>query len=138
MGLFITKKPTSVTSTTTALKLADTYTAGEALTANDAVYIKTADGKAYKAQADGATNESEAYGIAQTTVTQDDDIAITFLGLQDGFSSLSIGNFYFLSETAGALTTTAPTTAGSTVVRIGRAESDDRLSIKPQIIGVRS
>jgi len=119
-------------------KLAETYTAGEDIAGNDAVYIDESTGKVFKADAGPSTpvNQSEAFGIAQADALAEADVVVTFLGLQDGFSGLTIGKFLFLSESPGLLTDTAPILDDSVVVRIGRADKTDRIMVKPEIIAV--
>lgn len=64
-----------------------------------------------KAQADSAAN-AEVVGIV-STVTSSNIFVLTMAGYVSGLSSLTAGTTYFLStSSAGALTTTAPSTAG--------------------------
>jgi hypothetical protein len=51
-----------------------------------------------------------------------------------GFTGLTAGATQYLSETAGALTATAPTTSGAQVVRIGHAISTTELFYSPQFM----
>lgn len=51
-----------------------------------------------------------------------------------GLSGLTIGTEYFLSETAGAITDTAPTTSGAIIQRIGKALSATTLLLRLQVI----
>ena len=121
-------------------KLAEVYIAGEDIAGNDAVYIDETTGKVFKADAGPSTpvNQSEAFGIAQAAALSGANVTVTFLGLQDGFSGLTIGKFLFLSESPGLLTDTAPTAAGSVLVRVGRADKATRLMVSPEILVVRS
>lgn len=93
-------------------------TSGEALTTNDAVYISTADGKAYKCDADDLTKMDFA-GFVVEGVAINNDVYIKVNGIMDGFSSLTTGDTYFVSGTAGAVTNTSP--ANVTVVGIARS-----------------
>ncbi len=113
------------------------YTAGEALTAGDIVYMKS-DGKVYKAQADGTAAEQELYGVAKTSVSADETVSTSLAGIEDSFAGLTTGTVYYLSETAGEITSTAPTTSGSVVVRLGVAETSTSINVRPQIIAIRS
>lgn len=83
-------------------------TAGEALTANDAVYISSADNKAYKTDADD-TAKIAFVGFAVETVSLGATINIRVDGLMGGFSGLTTGAIYYLSTTNGAITATKPT-----------------------------
>lgn len=99
-------------------------TAGEALSARDAVYISTADGKAYKCDADDVTKIGFV-GFAQEAAALNAAVNIINSGVATGFSGLTIGAQYFVSATAGAITTTKPTNykivgtaVSATVIRI--------------------
>jgi hypothetical protein len=87
---------------------ATTVVAGEALTANDAVYILASDGKAYKCDADD-TSKINFVGFVNETVSSGANVNIIHSGQMSGFSSLTIGSTYYLSGTAGAITSTPPT-----------------------------
>lgn len=82
--------------------------AGEALSARDAVYIDTADGKAYKCDADDTSKIGfvgfavEAYSLGATANIVND-------GIMGGFSGLTINAIYYISGTSGAITSTKPT-----------------------------
>jgi len=82
--------------------------AGENLTANDAVYINTSDGKAYKTDATDLT-KMDFIGFAQSTTAIGGTVVIVHQGQMTGLSGLTIGARYYLSGTAGAITATAPT-----------------------------
>jgi hypothetical protein len=85
-------------------------TAGEALSARDAVYISSSDGKAYKCDADD-TSKINFVGFAQETASSGASVIIRLQGIMTGFSALTIGAPYYLSGTAGAITATTPTNA---------------------------
>ena len=55
------------------------------------------------------------------------------LGLVSGLSGLTAGSVYWLSETAGAITTTAPTTASAGVRKVGVAVSTTALMFNPSM-----
>lgn len=93
-------------------------TAGEALSARDAVYISTSDGKAYKCDADDAT-KIEFAGFAQEAAALNAAVNVV-RDLMTGFSALTRGPYY-LSATAGAVTATPPSSGH--VVQVGRAVS---------------
>lgn len=106
-------------------------TAGEALSARDACYISTSNGKVYKCDADDET-KIEFVGFAQEAATTNGAVNLVHNGHLGGFSSLTIGAAYYLSGTAGAITETAPSTA----IRAGIATSATTIKIshKKQII----
>jgi len=87
-----------------------TLVAGEALSARDALYISSSDGKAYKCDADD-TSKINFVGFAQETTSSGADVIIRLQGVMTGFSGLTIGAHYYLSGTAGEITATAPTNA---------------------------
>lgn len=108
------------------LNIVRSETAGEALDASStpiAVYKDTTDGKVYKTDANDSTGgHRRFYGFiadAQNLST-DDTCYVRTQGIVAGFSGLTSGQFLYLSETAGAITHTAPS---STVIRVGIAIS---------------
>lgn len=88
-----------------------TVVAGEALSARDALYIDAADGKAYKCDADVLT-KMNFVGFAQEAASISANVNVVNHGIMGGFSSLTINAPYYISGTAGAITTTAPANVG--------------------------
>lgn len=83
-------------------------TAGETLAIGDVVCIKASDGKAYKADANDS-NLRPAVGIISKGGSASGSVEITAIGILAGQTAVSAGNRLYLSETAGAITTTSPT-----------------------------
>lgn len=103
-------------------------TSGEALTANDIVYFKESDQKWYKADADlTATFDQLQLGLAKSTVAINTGLSVAISGPVAGFTGLTAGSKYYLSNTAGAITTTA----GTNSVFIGWALSATKLLFNP-------
>lgn len=98
--------------------------AGENLTANNAVYIKASDGKAYKTDATDTT-KIDFVGFAQSTVTTGNSVTIT-VGETFTLSGLTANSLYYLSGTPGAITVTAP----ANVKIVGKALSTTILEIQ--------
>lgn len=84
-----------------------TVVAGEGLAQNDAVYIKASDGKAYKCDADDSTKIGFV-GFAQEAALIGANVVIVLDGLHNTFSGLTPASTYYLSGTAGLITTTPP------------------------------
>jgi hypothetical protein len=79
------------------------FAVGDVIRHNGAIYVK--------AQANSDTN-AEVYGIV-SAVAGPDDFTIQMGGLVTGLTGLTAGTVYYLSgATAGALTSTEPTTVG--------------------------
>jgi len=85
-------------------------TAGETLATGDTVCIKGSDGKAYKADANSSSLRP-AVGMIGKGGAANTTVEVIPLGVLAGQTAISPGARLFLSETAGALTTTAPTNA---------------------------
>lgn len=83
-------------------------TCGETLTEGQMVAIKDADGYAWKADADVATLRP-AVGIIGKGCTAGTKGEIVVFGIVSGWTSLAEGSPGYLSETAGAVTQSAPT-----------------------------
>lgn len=103
-------------------------TAGEALSARDACYISTADGKAYKCDADDLT-KIDFVGFAQEAAALNASVNLLISGLAGGFT-LTRNEDYFLSSVAGEITTTPPALA----VKVGKAISTSVLRILPAAV----
>jgi len=113
------------------------------LTTGMALYVKS-DGSVDKASASSATTKrvlglvkdgsiaAAAQGLVQTdgVLTLSDWTAVT------GFAQLTAGAMYFLSATAGQLTTTPPTTAGQYVCSVGMALNQTDFEIDTDRMGV--
>jgi len=81
-------------------------------------------GKIHKAKANDATLVNYV-GMVKKTVNAGDVAKVKFCGVIDGFSGLTIGATYYLSNTAGEI----QSTPGSTSVKIGRAVSATKILI---------
>lgn len=85
-------------------------TAGENLTAGNIVYFKESDQKWWKADADlTATFDQLKLGVALATVSADASVSIGISGPIAQFSGLTLGSRYYLSNTAGGVSTSAGT-----------------------------
>lgn len=109
-------------------------TAGEALSARDACYISSADGKAYKCDADDEA-KCDFEGFAGAAASLNAAVNIVGLGkMMTGFSGLTTGSMYYLSSTAGAITSTAPAIA----VPVGKAVSTTVIAMQSRpVVAVR-
>lgn len=101
----------------------------EDVTDGAALFMRSSDGKVGLAQADGTADEALVVGFADSAVTSGNTVKVIVTGLKT-LSSLDAGDIYFLSATAGAITPTAPSTAGHFVTRVGEAATTDDFSIQ--------
>ena len=85
-------------------------TAGATLATGDVVCIAGSDGYAYKADANDS-DKRPAIGVIRKGAASGSKVEIIFVGALSGQTAASPGARLFLSETAGAMTTTAPTNA---------------------------
>lgn len=116
-----------------------TYTgnAGENLSAGDYVYIN-ASGNVLKADASASNASKAAVGFVLAAVTNGSPATVYLEGNNDAHTGLTVGASYFLSaSTAGAPTTTIPTTAGHVVQYLGRAISSTTIAFDPDIQAIR-
>ena len=108
------------------------YTAGETITADDAVYLKASDGKVYKADADADESLNNFIGIALEGGNADDTIMVQTEGLVTGLSGLTAGSFYYVSSVAGGLSAT------ESKIKIGLAISTTTLLLTKGAGGLSS
>lgn len=113
---------------------ADTKTlaASENLAAGDLVNVWDDSGTAKARKADASSNAKQAHGFVLSSVTSGNNATVYMEGTITGLTSLTLGGNYFLSATAGGITTTAPSTAGYIVQQVGVAVSATELSFEPQ------
>ncbi len=118
--------------------------AGGNVTMGNAVYTDSG-GEVQAAKADAAAT-SDAIGIvvavnepAETTAGNDDAVTVCTFGPVAGFTSLTPGAIYYVSDaTAGAIVTPGTTGAGKWLKSIGYAESATVLFVTPGIAPARS
>lgn len=101
--------------------------AGEALSAGDACYIKTSDGKVYKSTGAAANAAAVVDGFALSDCPIGEALSLYWgVNLRYG-AGLSPGSFAYLDTTAGGLSDAA-TTGGT--VPIGRVIDATRIYVK--------
>lgn len=120
------------------------YDAGGSLTVGNAVYV-AADGDVEAADANLAAS-AQAIGVVVavkdttglTTASAGDAVSVVTFGPVAGFSSLNEESLQYISETAGAITETAPSGAGTWSHIIGYAEQSTVLFVMPGISAATS
>ena len=105
--------------------------AGENLVAGDVCYLNS-DGKYWKADASSESTSSTDIVMSLGTISADSQGKFLVYGTYET-SGLTTGDIYYISETSGQFTNTAPTTSTSIVRIIGYAYSDTKLLFKPDI-----
>jgi len=106
-------------------------TAGEALTAGDAVYINTTDSKIYKAENDDTREKATVMGFVNADAALDAEIPVVVRGkVTTASTSLSVGSQYFLDAALGAITVTAPSVSGDFSAVVGQAVSTTEIDVQ--------
>jgi hypothetical protein len=100
--------------------------AGENLSAGDMVYFNGS-GQVMKADADSLGKAAQGY--VNVAVTAAANATVFFDDANTGLTGLTPGAKYYLSATAGEVTTTAPTTPGHIAQEVGFATSATNLKI---------
>lgn len=78
--------------------------AGEAITAGQPCYLKSSDGKYYKADANDATLENRTVlGISANSASTNQQLNLFIRGTYVAGATLVAGQYYFLSATAGGI-----------------------------------
>lgn len=119
-----------------------TFVAGEAITAGDVVRLSTTTaGEVLIADASSLSTCESIVGIADQTVSSSSTVRVQVAGRRlaaGSFVSADRGKRVFLSETAGQVTTTAPTTTNSVVFLIGNLidDSTGEIFMSPQLVAV--
>lgn len=131
-----------ITITTTEVgPTSDTITSlvqiGEAVTAGDFLYLKTADSKYWLATNTTGTEEASVAGMALNNGTADDYVPIAVYGtVRPGNTSLTLAEVYVLSA-SGAMSPAADGTTGDycTPVLVTTSASEGKLLFKSQTGG---
>lgn len=119
-----TMMPTGVTADTL------TMTASETLAAGDFINIHNSSGAKVR-KADASTTGKEAHGFVLAGISSAASGTVYFEGSNTQVTGQTPGPV-FLSATAGLATSTAPSTAGQTVQRIGFATSSTSINFQSQ------
>jgi hypothetical protein len=110
-------------------------TLGETVSLNDVVYFKTSDQRWWKADADlSATFSGVKLGICKTAGIAGGSTTIAISGPVSGFSLLTPGSTYYLSNTAGGISTSV----GTTTVSVGIALSASVILLDPWFTTIAS
>lgn len=117
-----TMMPTGVGADTASI------TTSENLAAGDFVNIHYSSGQKAR-KADATTSGKEAHGFVLASTTSGQSATVYFEGSNTALSSLT-GSVYYLSTTAGTATTTAPSSSGNVVQRLGFATSSTTINFQ--------
>lgn len=115
--------------------------AGATITAGQAVYLDTSDGKWKLADADAATAAERGgadIGIALNGASDGQPIDVQVKGLITIGATLTAGAGYYLSDTPGGICLVADVTGGDYIVLLGLANSTSELALDVQYSGVAS
>lgn len=102
----------------------------EAVSDGDALYMRTSDGQVGLAQADGTADEALVVGFADDDAASGATVKVLVAGLLDGQTGIDAGDIYYLSTTAGEISTTPPSSAGHFVTRVGEGATTTEFSIQ--------
>lgn len=112
-------------------------TAGEAITAGQAVYFDTTVNKWKLADSDSATAAAKtAGGIALNGAALNQPVTVQVEGDVTIGATLTRGTAYYLSETAGGIQPAADLGAGENVCQLGIAKSTSVLAVRIVAPGV--
>lgn len=109
----------------------ETGTVGENVVFGDVLYLKFSDGKWWKAKADAyATTPALRMAMASISANSSGVLLIEGNVRYDSWS-LAARNVWLSAATAGAITTTQPSTTGNQIQFIGTAKTSTKLYFKP-------
>lgn len=105
--------------------------ATEAIAAGAIVNVFDDGGTIGVRNADGTSDGKDVTGFVMDAVASGDDAQIFFEGIVTGLSGLTPGVRYYLSNTAGTITSTPLTGAGEVSQFVGRSISATELQFEP-------
>lgn len=109
----------------------ETMVASETLAAGDVVNVWDDSGTRKARKADATNTGKPACGFVLAGVTSGETATVYFSGENSSVTGLTLGSAYYLSAaTPGAVTATAPTTAGNVRQYVGRAVSATLLVVQ--------
>lgn len=120
----------------TGATLDRTYVAGETITAGQSLYIKAADQKLWKAQADGNTEEDDFFGIALNGAAANQPVTVLTGGQVTIGATVTVGAIYVVSATAGGIAPLADLVSTNKVSVIGYGATAAILTISKINTGV--
>lgn len=118
--------------------LIETAAVGENVVFGDVLYLKFSDGKWWKAKADAyATTPAQRMALASISASASGTLLIQGNVRNDAWT-LAANKVYLSAATAGAITTTAPSTAGNQIQTLGTAKNADVLYFNPShdVLGI--
>lgn len=111
--------------------LIETATVGENVVFGEVLYLKFSDGKWWKAKADAyATTPAQRMALASISASASGTLLIQGNVRNDSWS-LAANKVYLSAATAGAITTTAPSTTGNQIQALGVAKTSTKLYFNP-------
>ena len=121
-----------------AERVANIYTAEEALALGDCLYISSADNVS-KADVSGAGAPSRVMGLAKAAALITAPVTVVCQGPLEGLSGMTAGARYYADPaTPGGKTTTLPVGSGNTIVQLGYAKSATVLHVHIEQQGRRA
>jgi hypothetical protein len=126
-----------LSSVDSAQAVINVYTADEALSVGDFLYISAADNVS-KVDASGSGAASRGMGFAVAAALDAASVGVQSEGVLGGFTGLTAGARYYANPgAAGGITTTVPVGSGNTVIQVGYAKSATALHIHIEQLGRR-
>lgn len=132
----------SISSGGDGTALSVTMTAGVVISAGQPLYVSSNNTVSLACADPGSPIPnyllSQVVGLAKDSASASDDVELITEGVVElndwssvvGSANLTAGAVYFLSETEGMLTETAPTTDNTVVTRVGRALTTKKMDIE--------
>lgn len=108
-----------------------TATASESLSAGDLVNFWNDTGTLKVRKADATATGKEADGFVLGAVSSGASATVYKAGTNTGVTGLTAATVYYLSTTAGSVTSTAPSGSGNVVQEVGKATAAGELIFRP-------
>lgn len=131
----------SITAANVKLGNTDTrvgvFTAGEAITQGQPVYLSSTDSKYYQCDANDGAAKAEAKGIALTPASADGAFVLVSDGLLNLGATLTVGQVYVVSTTKGGIAPVGDLGSTHYTTILGVATTAALIDLNIQISGVQ-
>lgn len=107
---------------------------GETISAGQPVYFRNSDGRVYLTNGGASSTAYNYVGIAYESGIVGQTKKVQVSGTYSGLSGLSVGSSYYITATAGAISSTLATSVSPYIVNVGLATATGSVLLNPKSV----